>query len=285
MGVLGSTDRYEKLPVELWESILLHLNPRTLLTSATRVCHAWTALIRESTAIQQSLFFAPDTQLPAQNKTHSSLLIDAFPSVFYQSSASRDHDYTNDSQCSALRSWDFVKHPEKISAYMRPEASWRRMLIQQPPIFKIGMWTEQYAYISGATFYEIPEDPRKTETGIRMETIVEAIFFDSPLASFDVDLESIIWAGQWPEIVREKLDLLERCRGRKLDVGLIIHAISSAEDYIRSGGEEEEEEEEEESLFEVGVYRKVEAEYWKLGLEPRIAEKGWRSNEFSWDPS
>lgn len=44
---------------ELLELILLHVDLRTILTSAQRVSRAWHALVTTSTALQRALFFAP----------------------------------------------------------------------------------------------------------------------------------------------------------------------------------------------------------------------------------
>jgi len=146
----NSTKIFKDIPTELWESILLQVDLRTLLTSATRVCRAWTTLIQDSTALQQILFFAPNTRIQSDEKSHNSLLVDAFPSVFSK------HEKKEDDFRFTIESWDFIKHPEKQLAYMRPEASWRRMLVQQPPIYKIGIWIEQFATIPNATYYEMP---------------------------------------------------------------------------------------------------------------------------------
>lgn len=141
---------FQGLPTELWESIFLHVDLRTLLTSATRVCHVWTTLIQNSTALQQMLFFAPNTRLQSDEKFHNSLLVDSFPSIFSK------HEKEEDDFQFTIESWDFVKHPEKQLAYLRPEASWRRMLVQQPPIYKFGVWKEQFATIPVAIYYEMP---------------------------------------------------------------------------------------------------------------------------------
>ncbi|KAJ5608330.1 hypothetical protein N7537_004949 [Penicillium hordei] len=146
-----SINGFQGLPTELWESILWQVDPRTLLASATRVCHAWATLIQNSTALQQLLFFAPDTRVPSDEKTHCSLLVDAFPSVLFKH-AKRGDDYNF-----TIATWDFIKHPEKQLAYLRPEASWRRMLVQQPPIYRIAIWNESFATIPFSQYYEMPE--------------------------------------------------------------------------------------------------------------------------------
>ncbi|KAJ5995143.1 hypothetical protein N7481_002120 [Penicillium waksmanii] len=53
---------------ELLEIILLHLDIRTLLVSAQRVCQTWKVLIQTSPAIQQALFFRSATPNPNSKK-------------------------------------------------------------------------------------------------------------------------------------------------------------------------------------------------------------------------
>lgn len=150
MCPVKSTNAFERLPKELHELILLRLDLRTLLTSAQQVNHVWAALIKESTALQRQLFFAPDVRITSQGITHSALLLDAFPSLFFKLEPDKDdHKFT-------FQSWDMIKHPEKQPSYLRPDASWRRMLVQQPPIYRLGIWTEAFATIPNTTYYEIP---------------------------------------------------------------------------------------------------------------------------------
>ncbi|KAK4443477.1 hypothetical protein QBC34DRAFT_477540 [Podospora aff. communis PSN243] len=74
--------------VELLENILLHVDVRTVLVSAQRVCTAWHRVIASSKPLQRHLFFLPvaDTPSPSAsirpNYIFNPLLVDAFPSFF-----------------------------------------------------------------------------------------------------------------------------------------------------------------------------------------------------------
>ncbi|RAL15382.1 uncharacterized protein BO97DRAFT_411517 [Aspergillus homomorphus CBS 101889] len=56
------------LVYELLEAILLLTDPRTLLTSAQRVCHFWHDLIQDSLEIQRALYFKPSSASPKAYK-------------------------------------------------------------------------------------------------------------------------------------------------------------------------------------------------------------------------
>ena len=119
---------------ELLEGILLHVDLRTLLTSAQRVNHSWHDLIRSSLRLQRVLFFAPDDSNNNKNTnteyTFNPLLKKAFPTFFLPlhgpaAGGRKKLDFN---------SLEMVLRPDKQTAYLRPSASWRRMLVRQPPV-------------------------------------------------------------------------------------------------------------------------------------------------------
>lgn len=130
--------------VELLELILLEIDTQTLLTSATRVCKFWNDVIQQSAQLQSALFFRPsiparykddnnnnnkETQIATTNHIRTnSLLLCRFQDLLgsQQDPLGRNpaHNPLHDDT-------------EKMS---RPEASWRKMLIQQPPVRKLGIW-------------------------------------------------------------------------------------------------------------------------------------------------
>ncbi|KAE8416095.1 hypothetical protein BDV36DRAFT_297465 [Aspergillus pseudocaelatus] len=92
--------------VEILEQILLETDARTLLTSAQLVCYKWHELIKKSPRIQTTLFFNP-CRNPDQPSTRNPFIreiISKFTTLTAQ------------------------------PCLLRPEASWRRMLPQQPPV-------------------------------------------------------------------------------------------------------------------------------------------------------
>ncbi|PWY68610.1 hypothetical protein BO70DRAFT_432662 [Aspergillus heteromorphus CBS 117.55] len=111
---------------EILEMILLKVGMRTLLNSGQRVCRYWRELIQNSSRLQVVLFFKPSTRSlrpgripvlnPLINKTH-------FGTYFGRQSRLTEEDII----------------------HMRPEASWKRMLIRQPPTSSVGICEFQSA--------------------------------------------------------------------------------------------------------------------------------------------
>ncbi|OQE84091.1 hypothetical protein PENNAL_c0029G01012 [Penicillium nalgiovense] len=131
---------------EIFELILLNLDTHTLLTKATRICHSWSHFINFSPRIQWALFFRPLDNALNKPKTQNPLLAETFPSIFDQSENTNkkndlDTDTTNEKTTSnvTLTTFDMVKNPHKWDAYIRQEASWRRMLVQQPPVYTLSL--------------------------------------------------------------------------------------------------------------------------------------------------
>lgn len=109
---------------ELLEPILLCLDMRTLLTSAQCVCWYWHDTINRSKAIQEALFFQPVKVHDPVHPVHNPLLQELF--------------WPTGSETPFLDVPPFL--PEKRNkAFHRKEASWRRMLIRQPPTSKLGI--------------------------------------------------------------------------------------------------------------------------------------------------
>lgn len=126
---------------EILESILLQVDPYSLLTAAQQTCRTWGGIIHESPSLQKALFFTPDEH---PKKVQNPLLVQRFPSFFGKT------------KWSLLPSLDMIKKPGKLGAYVRPEASWRRMLVQQPPISVVGMIsTFGAAFMDYREYYEI----------------------------------------------------------------------------------------------------------------------------------
>lgn len=160
---------------ELLEIILLHLDTRTLLISAGRVCQTWKVLIQTSPTIQQALFFRPvpnpntkkaklhghaksisnsllssplkkdtnseqgsmnEEESPCTQPIYNSLLAQAFPPFFpsvYEGNLVANEE--KKTSRFSFKDLDMLSSPEKKTAYMRREASWRKMLLRQPPVY------------------------------------------------------------------------------------------------------------------------------------------------------
>ncbi|KAF7360675.1 F-box domain protein [Mycena venus] len=111
---------------ELLELTLIHLPMRDLLVTTPLVCKMWQAGITLTPALQRTLFFQPDpsASAPIQNP----LLVELFPpfcEIFYPSQCSRT------CTASSITTMPWSKASE---AFRRVDASWRRMLVTQPPV-------------------------------------------------------------------------------------------------------------------------------------------------------
>lgn len=115
--------------------VLLHTDMHTLLTSCQRVCRDWRNLITKSPSIQKALFFTPikESEWGTGEKVPNSLLAEIFPTIFPAKGEPRNRDF---------RFCDFTtaNDPVSLDQFVRKDASWRRMLVQQPPILELGLF-------------------------------------------------------------------------------------------------------------------------------------------------
>ncbi|KAJ7228139.1 hypothetical protein GGX14DRAFT_611447 [Mycena pura] len=108
---------------ELLELTLLHLPMRDLLVTAPLVSKAWQALTL-TPALQRALFFEPDLTVSDHERVMNPLLAEIFPPFFKPHGA--NWWFTSKS----IMRMPWSKAPD---AFKRKEASWRRMLVTQPP--------------------------------------------------------------------------------------------------------------------------------------------------------
>ncbi|KAJ7125390.1 hypothetical protein C8R44DRAFT_782988 [Mycena epipterygia] len=110
---------------ELLELILAQLPMRDLLLTAPLICKTWQAITLSPT-VQCALFFQPDPQSePVQNP----LLVEMFP-PFFAPEPEAQRRFWWPGQASSIKRMPWSKAPD---AFRRKEASWRRMLVTQPP--------------------------------------------------------------------------------------------------------------------------------------------------------
>ncbi|KAJ5820453.1 hypothetical protein N7474_006044 [Penicillium riverlandense] len=205
---------------ELLQIILLHLDNRTLLVSAQRVCQTWTVLIQRSPVIQQALFFQPFTPKPEKGKWHAKsiwnsilpsplkkdtkldqgsineyessytrpiynpLLVQAFrpffPSVYEyplihdNEEKATETEYEGKEQEKenpfSFKPLEMLSSPQKKSAYKRKEASWRKMLLRQPPVYG-GVTIFKMHHAMGGDSYKCYTAPPKTLKTNQEETL------------------------------------------------------------------------------------------------------------------
>ncbi|KAF7364624.1 F-box domain protein [Mycena venus] len=115
---------------ELLEITLSYLPMRDLLVTAPLVCKTWQALT-VTPALQRALFLLPEPP-NALGRIHNPLLAEVFRPFFAPEAPSRWS--WPDAKKITKKSTPWAKAPE---AFRRPEASWRRMLVTQPPVQKM----------------------------------------------------------------------------------------------------------------------------------------------------
>ncbi|KAL2848779.1 hypothetical protein BJX68DRAFT_255799 [Aspergillus pseudodeflectus] len=163
---------------EILEMILLQVDMRTLLTFGQRVCHAWKNLIRTSRFLQRALFFMPiqESEWAAGEKTLNPLLAEAFPSIF-------PAKYKCDERFS-IPQLPMAKDSEAMAIFGRRDASWRRMLVQQPPLSHIGVFHVRHTRVgnrvkrsSAPAYTKSEQNSESGPVGLRMEKLFEYLLF------------------------------------------------------------------------------------------------------------
>ncbi|KAL2823298.1 hypothetical protein BDW59DRAFT_163460 [Aspergillus cavernicola] len=137
---------------ELVETILLQTDTRSLLTSAQRVCRHWNELIKTSNNLQAALFMkrTRDRKKFLTQERQMNPLIEKLWHEFFR----RKYQ----SRTGKLPPLD----PLRENAYLRQEASWRQMLLHQPPTYRIGI-------IETDRIYNDAESAEYTEVVIKMD--------------------------------------------------------------------------------------------------------------------
>ncbi|KAG2021421.1 hypothetical protein GB937_004758 [Aspergillus fischeri] len=205
---------------ELLEYILLHLDIQSLLTSAQRVCRSWTRLIQFSPRLQQALFFKPTPPEKCHKKLHS------FPPA-WDPSGVRECTYL-------LPSGPEVS--ERRQKLFRREASWRWMLVQQPPASLAyvqathprGDWIFKHYYLpcdAAPTTHWVNDQAQMNLIGLRMNMLYDLVF-----ESFLGGLRRhwICWEGHMPPqfgplvYIEEFMPLVEQAI-QEADVVVIEH--------------------------------------------------------------
>jgi len=121
---------------EILEAILLNIEPRHLLVNAQRVNRTWHSTIRCSPPLQRVLFFEACPRNEKRESEFNVLLSAAFPPFFeHNPDVEDDAKWTQES----LSKMDWNSCLQKRDAYSREEASWRRMLVLQPPIKELNI--------------------------------------------------------------------------------------------------------------------------------------------------
>ncbi|KAK9424576.1 putative F-box domain-containing protein [Seiridium unicorne] len=133
---------------ELLEEMLLQVDMQELLVSALRVCKQWHQVITESPRLQRHLFLLEDK---VSSPRHNPLLERCFPFLFEHAlSSTNETEYyslTEERMDPDDRPFPEMPWPmDKMAAFERPQASWKRMLVHQPPLYGIGRVTTIHTF-------------------------------------------------------------------------------------------------------------------------------------------
>ncbi|KAF7915021.1 uncharacterized protein EAE98_011344 [Botrytis deweyae] len=112
---------------ETLTKILSHLDIKTLLLSQ-RVSRQWAELIQTSPHLQECLFFKNATR--NTEVTLNPLLAEKFPAWFN----TIEEEPSNQVGHQVFNKLEWASSPDVAMAYQRSDASWRRMLLRQPPL-------------------------------------------------------------------------------------------------------------------------------------------------------
>lgn len=134
---------------ELLETIFSYLDQRTLLISAQRVSHYWRLTIINSPVLQRLLYFRPDPQPPVSAeetqgvppcRVPNPLLKQAFPPMFVNTTMNETTLTGGRYRRDAVKEMSLFASPARQKAFLHPNASWRYMLVTQPPVLRLGCW-------------------------------------------------------------------------------------------------------------------------------------------------
>lgn len=180
---------------KILKSIFLTLDQRTLLIGAIRVCKQWHSTIFESTPLRAHLFLhpsaAPTNATAPRRHDVNPLLQSAFP-LFFELPTPRPSVWASFAhQPTALPHAPLAR--QNLSAITRRGASWRRMLVCQPPVTKLGVIIGETAY-----FTDILSFPE----GLQMRTLYDLIYKYSCR-----DDNPASWCMAWRPALRDKDDM------------------------------------------------------------------------------
>ena len=207
------------LITEILELILLETDMRTLLTSAQRVCHKWHSLIQHSSDLQAALFLKPSKYtLPRGILGLRNPLLEETIWPWFCAKQARVYRAPPVEGGAQIPPMD----PQYDQIFLREEASWKRMLFQQPPRSSIGILEK-----ATHTYTEVKVQPEGDHLRINdimgpWKGILEYIH---PLVE-----DGIFWFGDVPDFVfLEKIGLrgyLESVEYGEIPKSQVVYATS-----------------------------------------------------------
>ncbi|KAJ5129238.1 uncharacterized protein N7515_005277 [Penicillium bovifimosum] len=262
---------------EIFELILLNLDTRTLLTKASRVCRDWTRFINSSPPIQRALFFKPLGNVLNKPTMENPMLAEAFPSLFHQIPATGDDDTNHNGRTERLlplvtfTTFDFIRRPHMLDAYMRPEASWRRMLVQQPAVHTLTFLRVNYGH-GGQSLchYEVWSADYQKELGggLRMETLFEVLIFEESWTQFECPNTRVFW----------RLEDLGESTQREMQ----LHGVGDLGLVLRTDFGVCWQRDSSEAAPEHDAVKNVRKKYRELGMTPKYWKESWVLERKTW---
>ncbi|KAJ6508681.1 hypothetical protein C8R45DRAFT_449819 [Mycena sanguinolenta] len=156
---------------ELLEQILVQLPIRDLLVAAPLVSKTWHAVTLSPT-LQRTLFFEPDPLASSSKRVQNPLLAETFPPFAFCEGklwlGSLD----------AIEATPWSKAPD---AFKREEASWRRMLVSQPPVQTMVIEQEVHG-MGGSSERQAVLDDLSLRMGVLYDLIVSFVGNDEDLS-------------------------------------------------------------------------------------------------------
>ena len=154
---------------ELLQSILIQLPVRDLLL-IQRVSRTFKSLIESSPAIQRALFFRATPSTSSDPRERNPLLAEVFAPWFKEPKDSFDL-----TERSRVLSLDWNSNDEKRTAYKRAGASWRRMLVAQPPFKKLDVYKLSHAMM-GDHLMVGSSEPQDVTMGLLIDTTIHGLW-------------------------------------------------------------------------------------------------------------
>ncbi|KAF5674065.1 hypothetical protein FHETE_3125 [Fusarium heterosporum] len=176
---------------ELLELILLHLDMKTLLVSASRVCRQWAAIMAKSPRIQQALFFQPALSTTSGRPrafTLNPLLVEKFGRCFFDIDRKYTYLRRADSffrlpwapegaiaEQGLARSLSVLEKTRRLENFTMSSSSWRRMLVSQPPPLLLGYLKLDVVEIWFHEVYTALIEPRSPSQGLSMGQLYDMV--------------------------------------------------------------------------------------------------------------
>ncbi|KAJ4272189.1 hypothetical protein NW762_000900 [Fusarium torreyae] len=223
----NAMDKMLSVP-ELLELILLHMDMKTLLVSASRVCRHWAATITQSPRIQQALFFQPVSLVGAARPgsfTLNPLLVEKFGRCFFDI----DRKYTYLRRADSFfrlpwapegsltrqgppRSLSMVEKTERLEHFTESNSSWRRMLVSQPPPPSLGYLRLDVVDIWFHEVHTALVEPQSSPGGLSMGQLYDVVHSTTCQADNYAIWYRICWdkarASHQTELCREQCEQL-----------------------------------------------------------------------------